>query len=87
LSEAVTLIHTGVTVHECLLADDQLEQAPSARFIDPYSIKPADVRTRRRRGASQDRVVAEDHHRRAGSARPWRRPARLWSFGSRTRRT
>ena len=68
-SDAVTLIGAGVTLHECLLAADQLALSGiRARVIDLYSIKPIDVETLAAAAhATGGRiVVAEDHHPEGG---------------------
>jgi transketolase len=68
-TDAVTLIGAGVTLHECLLAADQLMQRGiRARVIDLYSIKPIDVGTLvLAANATEGRiVVAEDHHPEGG---------------------
>lgn len=65
----VTLIGTGVTVHECLRAADLLaEQGIRARVIDCYSIKPIDqaMLTSAARVTGGRIVVAEDHHPEGG---------------------
>jgi transketolase len=68
-SDAVTLIGAGVTLHECLLAADQLAlDGTRARVIDLYSIKPIDSETLiAAADATEGRiVVAEDHHPEGG---------------------
>jgi transketolase len=68
-SDAVTLVGAGVTLHECLLAADQLAlRGIRARVIDVYSIKPIDVETLAAAAdATEGRVVvAEDHHPEGG---------------------
>ena len=68
-SDAVTLIGAGVTLHQCLLAADQLALAGiSARVVDLYSVKPIDVDTLvAAADATEGRiVVAEDHHPEGG---------------------
>jgi transketolase len=68
-SDAVTLIGAGVTVHECLLAADQLAlDGIRARVIDAYSIKPIDSETLLAAAADTEGriVIAEDHHPEGG---------------------
>jgi transketolase len=68
-SDVVTLIGAGVTLHECLLAADQLAlDGTRARVIDLYSIKPIDSETLiAAADATEGRiVVAEDHHPEGG---------------------
>ncbi|MFG2832483.1 transketolase [Streptomyces sp. NPDC048434] len=66
--DQVTLIGAGVTLHECLLAADQLASDNiSARVIDLYSVKPVDADTLAR--AARDThalVIVEDHHPEGG---------------------
>ncbi len=67
--DQVALIGAGVTLHECLKAADQLQEAGvRARVIDLYSVKPVDAETLRT--ASQATggrlVVAEDHYPQGG---------------------
>jgi transketolase len=68
-ADAVTLVGTGVTVHECLAAADALaDDGLAARVIDAYSVKPLDADTLR--AAARDTggllVVVEDHHPEGG---------------------
>jgi transketolase len=68
-SDAVTLIGAGVTLHECLLAADQLAlDGIRARVIDAYSIKPIDSETLLAAAADTEGriVIAEDHHPEGG---------------------
>jgi transketolase len=68
-SDAVTLVGSGVTLHECLKAADQLAlSGVRARVIDVYSIKPIDVEALAVAvDATEGRVVvAEDHHPEGG---------------------
>jgi len=67
--DEVALIGAGVTLHLCLQAASELEQAGiRARVVDLYSVKPVDVATLRE--ASQVTggrlVVVEDHHPEGG---------------------
>ncbi|MDQ6774251.1 MAG: transketolase [Candidatus Dormibacteraeota bacterium] len=69
--DQVTLIGAGVTLHECLAAADQLDQAGiSARVVDLYSVKPVDVKTLRAasKATGGRLVVAEDHYPEGGLA-------------------
>lgn len=66
--DQVTIVGTGVTVHEALAAADALDQEGIAvRVIDAYSVEPLDTATVRR---AMDEtgliVVAEDHSRVGG---------------------
>jgi transketolase len=68
-SDAVTLVGAGVTLHECLLAADQLALSGiRARVIDLYSVKPIDVETLvAAANTTEGRVVVvEDHHPEGG---------------------
>jgi transketolase len=68
-SDAVTLIGAGVTVHECLLAADQLAlDGIRGRVIDAYSVKPIDTETLLAAAADTEGriVVVEDHHPEGG---------------------
>ena len=75
LSDQVTLIGAGVTLHNCLAAADLLgHDGIGARVLDLYSIKPIDTETLLEAAAATgDRlVVVEDHypagrHRRSGA--------------------
>jgi transketolase len=67
--DAVALIGAGVTLHLCLEAARELEQAGiHARVIDLYSVKPVDVATLRdaSRLTGGRLVVVEDHHPEGG---------------------
>ena len=64
-ADSVTLIGSGVTLHNCLEAADRLtQQGTSARVVDLYSIKPIDTDTLLAAAtATGDRiVVVEDHY-------------------------
>jgi transketolase len=68
-TDRVTLIGAGVTLHECLDAATQLEEAGiAARVIDLYSVKPVDVTTLLDAYAATDGrlVVVEDHYPEGG---------------------
>ncbi len=63
--DQVTLVGAGVTLHECLLAQHELEESGIAtRVIDCYSIKPLDLATfTEALGVTEGRIViAEDHY-------------------------
>ncbi len=69
LSDQVTLIGAGVTLHNCLAAADQLGQdGIHARVLDLYSIKPIDTQTLiEAADATGGRlVVVEDHYPEGG---------------------
>jgi transketolase len=61
--DEVTLVGTGITVHEALAAADLLaEDGIRARVIDAYSVKPIDAFTLRTAALETGRIVtAEDH--------------------------
>ncbi len=68
--DVVTLIGSGVTVHECLRAYNQLiKEGVVVRVIDLYSIKPLDVETVVR-ACKETRalIVVEDHYAEGGIA-------------------
>ena len=62
-SDQVTIVATGITVHEALTAADTLaDQGIAARIIDAYSVKPIDAATLRHAAHETGRLVtAEDH--------------------------
>lgn len=61
--DQVTLVATGVTVHEALAAADLLEgDGVSARVIDAYSVKPIDAATLREASAATGRIVTVEDH-------------------------
>jgi transketolase len=67
--DAVALIGAGVTLHECLAAAAQLDEAGiKARVLELYSIKPIDTDTLRRTCLDTGGriVVAEDHYPQGG---------------------
>jgi transketolase len=69
VSDVVTLIGAGVTLHECLAAADRLEQDEiRARVIDLYSIKPVDTDTLVAAAAATAGrlVLVEDHYPEGG---------------------
>jgi transketolase len=60
----VTVIATGVTVHEALKAQ---KEVPGIRVIDCYSIKPIDAATLKKAVAtSKAIIVVEDHYPEGG---------------------
>lgn len=69
-SDAVTLIGAGITVFECLKAQEILQkEGINARVIDLYSIKPLDIKTLTK--AAQETkalIVVEDHYEAGGIA-------------------
>ncbi|MGF1452826.1 MAG: transketolase [Opitutales bacterium] len=66
--DRVTLVGAGVTLHECLKAQHQLEtQKIKARVIDLFSVKPVDVETLARCVAKTGAIVlVEDHYPEGG---------------------
>jgi transketolase len=69
LSDQVTLIGAGVTLHNCLAAADQLgRDGIHARVVDLYSIKPIDTETLLAAAAATGGrlVVVEDHYPQGG---------------------
>jgi transketolase len=64
----VTLVASGVTVHEALRASETLEEdGITARVIDLYSIKPIDVETLHAAAEATGRIVTvEDHYPEGG---------------------
>ncbi|XP_051011723.1 transketolase-like protein 2 [Acomys russatus] len=68
-ADKVTVIGAGVTLHEALVAADELaQQGISVRVIDPFTVKPLDVATIVQSAkATGGRVVTvEDHCREGG---------------------
>ncbi|MBI3114999.1 MAG: transketolase [Candidatus Kerfeldbacteria bacterium] len=68
--DRATIVAAGITLHEALVAADQLARRRIAvRVIDLYSIKPIDVRTLRRAAEQTSHlVVVEDHVEPGGMA-------------------
>jgi transketolase len=62
--DAVTVVATGITVHEAIKAADELQgNGLAVRVIDAYSIKPIDVETLRAAAqATEGNVVAVEDH-------------------------
>jgi transketolase len=61
--DQVTLVATGVTVHEALAAADLLaEDGIRARVIDAYSVKPVDTLTLRAAARETGRIVTVEDH-------------------------
>ncbi len=61
--DAVTIVGTGITVHEALKAADALgEDGINARVIDAYSIKPIDVETLAAAAEATGRIVTVEDH-------------------------
>jgi transketolase len=61
--DQVTLVGTGVTLHEALAAADLLaDDGISARVIDAYSVKPIDAATLRRAASETRRIVTVEDH-------------------------
>src|SRR5207244_3824546 len=65
----VTIIGTGITVHEALKAADALEEdGVAVRVIDAYSIKPIDADTLEAAAEVTGRLVTVEDHFPAGGA-------------------
>ena len=63
----VTLIGTGITVHESLAAADRLaSEGLDARVIDLYSIKPLDIETLLAAASETGAIVTAEDHRPEG---------------------
>jgi transketolase len=59
----VTIVGTGITVHEALKAADALEEdGITARVIDAYSIKPIDADTLQAAAEATGRIVTVEDH-------------------------
>uniref|UniRef100_A0A6P4EXP8 transketolase n=1 Tax=Drosophila rhopaloa TaxID=1041015 RepID=A0A6P4EXP8_DRORH len=68
-SDEVLLIGAGVTLYECLAAAERLEEdCITARVIDPFTVKPLDVRLIVKHGklCGGRIVVVEDHYQQGG---------------------
>ncbi|HSC73159.1 MAG TPA: transketolase [Gaiellaceae bacterium] len=68
VTDEVTIVASGVTVHEALKAAETLaEEDIAARVIDLYSIKPIDAETLRTAAEATGRIVTvEDHYPEGG---------------------
>jgi transketolase len=61
--DAVTLIGAGITLHEAVVAADQLAgEGINARVIDLYSVKPVDAETVRAAGRETGAIVTVEDH-------------------------
>jgi transketolase len=59
----VTIVGTGITVHEALKAADALEEdGITARVIDAYSIKPIDAETLQAAAEATGKIVTVEDH-------------------------
>ncbi len=59
----VTIVGTGITVHEALKAADALEEdGIAARVIDAYSIKPIDAETLQAAAEATGKIVTVEDH-------------------------
>ncbi|XP_017071980.1 transketolase-like protein 2 [Drosophila eugracilis] len=68
-SDEVLLIGAGVTLYECLVAAERLEEdCITARVIDPFTVKPLDVQLIVKHGKlCRGRIiVVEDHYQQGG---------------------
>lgn len=68
--DRVTIVATGVTVHEAIAAADLLaREGIGARVVDAYSVKPIDARTIRAAAQETGRILTvEDHWPEGGLA-------------------
>src|SRR3989441_11426817 len=63
VDDDVTIVGTGITVHEALKAADALEEdGIAARVIDAYSIKPIDAETLQAAAEATGRMVTVEDH-------------------------
>jgi transketolase len=63
LEDQVTIVATGITVHEALAAGDKLaEDDIRAQAIDAYSVKPIDADTLRQAVRDTGRIVTVEDH-------------------------
>jgi transketolase len=63
IEDDVTIVGTGITVHEALKAAEALgEDDISARVIDAYSIKPIDVETLAAAAEATGRIITVEDH-------------------------
>jgi transketolase len=67
-NQVITIVAAGITVHEALKAQKQLEsEGIAVRVIDCYSIKPIDGKTLKKAAAdSSQLIVVEDHYPEGG---------------------
>ncbi len=68
VDDRATILASGITVHEALLAYDTLkEDGIAVRVIDIYSIKPIDIKTIRAAAADTHTfIIVEDHYPEGG---------------------
>ncbi|MFG2172101.1 transketolase [Streptomyces niveus] len=68
IDDRMTLVGSGITVHECLVAADLLAaEGITVRVIDMYSVKPADEVTLQAAAADTGCLITvEDHHPQGG---------------------
>jgi len=68
--DQLTIVGAGITVHEALVAADELvKQQTAVRVLDCYSLKPIDAVTLRQAARqTKQLVVVEDHHPEGGLA-------------------
>ncbi|MET4921920.1 transketolase [Streptomyces sp. PSRA5] len=68
IDDRMTLVGSGITVHECLVAADLLAaDGITVRVIDMYSVKPADEVTLQAAAADTGCLITvEDHHPQGG---------------------
>lgn len=69
-NDRVTLIGTGITLHQALIAYKKLKKSNiTVRIIDLYSIKPIDKQTLKKAARETQKIlVVEDHHPEGGIA-------------------
>ena len=62
-SDGVTLIGAGITLHECLVAADELAgKGVAARVIDLYSVKPVDAEAIAKAAAETPALITVEDH-------------------------
>lgn len=68
IDDRMTLVGSGITVHECLVAADLLAaEGITVRVVDMYSVKPADEVTLQAAAADTGCLITvEDHHPQGG---------------------
>nr|XP_020035178.1 transketolase-like protein 2 isoform X2 [Castor canadensis] len=69
VNDKVTVVGAGVTLHEALVAADELsQQGISIRVIDPFTIKPLDAATIicNAKATGGQVITVEDHYREGG---------------------